>query len=308
VCGFHRKIQAGRSSLHHAHRRAACKSLNDAEPSDQTASKREEMLDFEAALQKNVNCWPPAAPHLLPPPSEVAMNQYKKKTGNPYLIPILLFFLLALFGGLMLFFSKSSIQGTEFSPNNFQTRTFSYSRIPGTKIVLSQTVLGPAASVTSTDVLKHLNTIPGAPVWHVSSLYTPPETHPSSILVEAMKQTNADRSDYWGAWSNANPSLAAVLWPFVQQLALKEFYFPIPDILEAAEDAKNPDDFEERLFEITAQATSTLCLDWKKTGDETAINELLTWLDELPMVTQQEATSERIRSLRARIRSTLTPP
>jgi hypothetical protein len=236
------------------------------------------------------------------------MNQHKKKSGNPYLIPILLFLLLVFFGGLMFLFSTALIQGTEFSPNNFQTRTFSYSRVPGTKIVLTKTALGPAVSITNTDVLKHLKTISGAPVWHVSSIYSRSETHPSNTLVEALQQTNADRADFWGAWSNANPSLAAVLWPFVQQLALQEFYFPIPDILEAAAESKNPNDFEEKLFEITVQASTSRCLDWKKTGDETAINALLTWLDQLPVVSQQQTTIERIGSLRSRLRSTLTPP
>ena len=246
--------------------------------------------------------------HPLPPPFKGTMNQHKKKSGNSYLIPILLILVVCFFGGLMFLFSTALIQGTEFSPNNFQTRTFSYSRVPGTKIVLTKTALGPAVSVTQTDVLKHLKTISGAPVWHVTTLAGRSETHPSSTLVEALKQTNADRADYWGAWSNANPSLATVLWPFVQQLALKEFYFPIPDLLEAAEDAKNPNDFEETLFEITAQAAITQCLDWKKTGDETAVNELINWLDQLPIVTQQQATIDRIDSRRSLLKSKLSPP
>lgn len=208
----------------------------------------------------------------------------------------------------MIFFSTSSIQGTEFSPNNFQTRTFSYSRVPGTKIVLSKTVLGPTVSVTNTDVLKHLKTISGSPVWHVTSIYGRSETHPSTTLVEALKQNNADRADYWGAWSSANPGLAAVLWPFVQQLALKEFYFPIPDLLQAAEDATNADDFEETLFEITVRAAARQCLDWKKTGDEPAIHEMTTWIDQLPIGSQKEPTIERIRSLKARLKSDQNPP
>jgi hypothetical protein len=236
------------------------------------------------------------------------MNQHKKKSGSSYLIPIMLILLAFLFGGLMFFFSNSSIQGTEFCPNNFQTRTFSYGRIPGTKIVITKTALGPAMSIANTDVLKHLKTISGAPVWHVTTIQGRSETHPSSTLVETLKQTNADRADYWGAWSSANPNLAAVLWPFVQHLALKEFYFPIPDLLQAAEDAKNPDDFEETLFEITLQAATIQCLDWKKTGDETAINELTTWLGQLPIVSKEQPTIERIRSLQSRLNSTLNNP
>ncbi|MFN7732071.1 MAG: hypothetical protein ACK5OB_09215 [Pirellula sp.] len=159
------------------------------------------------------------------------------------------------FLGLITYMSYASVQGMEFSPNTFSHRHFNYYRLPFTKARLTATTLQTTNSTASADVLKHLQTLPNTPVWHVAwATQYREEFFPAKVMYDSLTERNADGKDYWGAWSNANPQRAAVLWPLIQQAAYHELYFAIPDMLECAEDAPNADQMERDLFQHLADA------------------------------------------------------
>lgn len=160
---------------------------------------------------------------------------------------------LMLFLGIVL--GVSSISGKEFNPISFQTRTFSYHRMPWIGVRLSRTTLGTASSFASSDVLKHLPTLPQPPEWQVVELGGfLEEDHGASILVDALSRRNADGHNAWGAWSFENPNTAAVLWPLVQRVAILDLYECIPSLLEAAQNAEDAASFELSALETIADA------------------------------------------------------
>lgn len=133
-------------------------------------------------------------------------------------------------------FSSTTVAGTEFSPHTFQTRTFRYTRIPGTKVRLSATRLSASYSIVSTPVLKHLNPVTTTTRWDVvkvSERSTEEERAPN-IAWMLLQTTNANGVNFWDEWSTKNPQLAAVFWPLLQQVLIEEKYFYVPTLLEQA--------------------------------------------------------------------------
>ncbi|MCU0709197.1 MAG: hypothetical protein MUF23_12985 [Pirellula sp.] len=183
------------------------------------------------------------------------MPSPKKKIGGGYgclWVLIAAGSFLLLIGMLMAF---SSIRGTEFCPNTFQAREFAYSRIPGTGVRLTSTQLGNSSSVAHGEVLKHLRTLPQQVTWHVATVSGwRSENHAAQILVETLRQTNADGKNFWGKWSFDHPTLAAVFWPLVQDVAFHELYGCVPELMEHAEQAKDPPSLERKVIESIADA------------------------------------------------------
>lgn len=208
--------------------------------------------------------------------------------------------------GFGILLSTSSINGEEFSPITFQKRSFSYSRLPWTKIRIAKTALGPPIATAPTDVLKHLPTLGQSVVWHVATLRTwNDETHPASILVDSLEQRNADGANAWGAWSFDHPQSAAILWPMVQQVALQSLYSCIPEMLRAAESSTSPEQLELRSFEVIADAVQGRVADWSLTGQTEESESLLAWWESRTPIHAGE-NGEAIESLRRRVRRSLT--
>lgn len=179
----------------------------------------------------------------------------------------------------------SSIRGVEFNPGTFQTRTFAYQRLPGTRILLSKTKLGTSTALAPVDVLKHLPPVQGSPPWQVASVSTyVDELHGPRLLIDALKQRNVDGDDAWGAWSFENPSLAAVLWPLVQHVAFQELYECVPELLETAENATDLLSMEKNALEIIARTAGQRM---RHSTEHSQMESLSGWLDRLS-VTQSE--------------------
>jgi hypothetical protein len=108
--------------------------------------------------------------------------------------------------------------------------------------------------------------------------------HGPSLLINALKQRNVEGNDAWGAWSFENPSLAAVLWPLVQQVAFQELYECVPELLETAENATDPRLMEKNSLEIIARTAGERM---RHSTEYSQIESLSGWLDRLS-VTQNE--------------------
>lgn len=165
---------------------------------------------------------------------------------------------LILIFGLPYFAISIGIHGEEFCPQLFQKRDFSYSRIPGTNFRISSTTLTPAVSPSSKAVLQHLPTNSQTD-WQVSSVQQgsfSKEFGPK-ILIDHLRANNADGLNLWDAWSFHNPKHAALLWPLVQQVALKDMYFCVPDLLQNSNAALDLETFEKNLKKICLRASQT---------------------------------------------------
>ena len=186
------------------------------------------------------------------------------------------------------FVSFSVIQGNEFSPDNFQERTFAYRRIPGTKIRLSSTTLGVSTSPSSKFILNHLPTSGRPTRWQIVDVgngYSETIGGPK-ILLNYLKIADSDGAKVWDRWSQKNVQLAAVLWPSVQQAASKEFYWCIPAMLHAAENEFDPTTLDTKLkiLCIKAALEKARVIYAKKNGTEASrkvLSEFLSWAEEM---------------------------
>ena len=153
------------------------------------------------------------------------------------------------------FASTMAIQGEEFCPQLFQKREFSYWRIPGTKVRVSQTSLTPGVSPSSKDILQYLPAISQTD-WQVTRVRqgAVAKDFGPTILIERLQTINADGVNFWDAWSFHNPKHAALLWPLVQQIAIKEMYFCIPELLANSEPGMDVKAFEKNLKRICLRA------------------------------------------------------
>jgi hypothetical protein len=180
---------------------------------------------------------------------------------------------------LGVFSFTSRISGTEFSPNTFQTRSFSYSRIPGTSTRLTPTNISQSASAASIDILKHLPILNRAQEWHVMSVAgVSGEFQGANVLATALKQRAPDGNDVWGAWSVRHPTAAAVFWPLIQQVAFQQLYECIPELLQIAELADDPVSLERDSLSVILRATKERI---KRSTEEAQSTELLDWLSRI---------------------------
>jgi hypothetical protein len=203
-------------------------------------------MNFEPSLTPS---FPDPLPHL---------NMAElKQSRNPVLgwliaIGVIGFVVLTI---LPYFVSGMVIHGEEFCPQLFQKRDFSYWRIPGTKFRISQTTLTPGVSPSSKDILQHLPASSQTD-WHLSSahqgLYS--NEFGPKILIDSLQCNNADGVNLWDAWSFRNPTKAKLLWPIVQQVALKEMYFCIPELLESSDATTDLIEFDKSLKKICLRA------------------------------------------------------
>ena len=139
--------------------------------------------------------------------------------------------------GFSYFWSNLTLAGEEFSPELFQVRAFSYWRLPGTKMRLSATKIGVSSSPCTKHILNHLKPISTGVTWQVitASQGNAKDQLAPSILTKYLYQKNPNGDSYWDDWSFHHPKQAAILWPVVQQAAMRELYVCVPDLFRAAE-------------------------------------------------------------------------
>lgn len=226
----------------------------------------------------------------------MAENNHRIIPVRALAIGMILVILVALFAIPMLI-SNASISGEEFCPQLFQKREFAYRRFPGTKIRISNTTLSPASSPCSKSILTHLSS--GVQTdWHVSSVRQGgnfQELGPK-ILIDYLQSTNADGSNIWDAWSFQNPTLAAILWPIVQEVAFRELYFCIPDLMRNAGSHLDASILKKRLLIVCTQAAKEKLLSLGETSDTLAEDELRSWALSLTSDFRNDPEFQELRS------------
>lgn len=183
----------------------------------------------------------------------------------------------------------TKIEGREFSPNAFQTRYFSYYRLPFIKLRFSRTTLTIPGQAAHLEILKHLSRPASEEIWHPVALapYDQTNEYPAALLVDSLERRTPDGNQLWAAWSALHPNQAATLWPFIQSMAMYNLYLEIPEILQFAENYQGPDnqfksDLHSFAYDLVNQRRDlyTHSPDWEN---------LQAWLD--PLIPPQKSNT-----------------
>ncbi len=141
---------------------------------------------------------------------------------------LLVFVVTVIFGG---------VHGLEFCPQTFERRSYSYYELP----LLRMQITGERHEDLTGDTEKYVRSqkyftaINGKKDWHVlvgsqgTRLRRPGD---AGILMQYLDAEQPGDTRRWVQWSEKNETLAEILWPAVQQLALSDAYVFIPDLFD----------------------------------------------------------------------------
>ena len=185
---------------------------------------------------------------------------------RPILLVAGLFFLAAIPIGLLVLFVYGSVRGSEFSPDDFTRRHFSYQQIPW----LNLTISGIEYSDTTPELEQTLITdrlinrkklAKGIKkTWHLYNDSAVPDSHAcdARFLTAYLDFTDWDSktatsTPFWLKWNEKFPQSAKIFWPTIADLARNEMYLSIPDVMRFAlnivED--QPKSFQSDLNDVT---------------------------------------------------------
>lgn len=162
------------------------------------------------------------------------------------------------------------VRGVEFAPSHFQQRRFSFYEIP--LIHVQITPIRRAADTPATANYLRVNslvqTLRGQPTnWHLVSItrgltaVTPAD---AQFLVTQLNLASGG-DEYWRTWSIDHPQHAKVLWPIVQDLALRELYILLPPLFEIAQIEQTPSELQANLQARLRKDFATLVRDLRST-------------------------------------------
>jgi len=155
-------------------------------------------------------------------------------------------------------FLLGHVEGEEIAATTFQRRTFAYFQIPIIEFQISG-----ISRTDSTGALE--NYLITEKLISVTKVQTPPDesvrwdlVHASvngeltsrgeaEILCNYLDSKNAEGKNQWVEWSKENPDLAKVVWPVVLSVSRQELYIFVPELLELAAGATDPDDLQNDL-------------------------------------------------------------
>jgi hypothetical protein len=128
-----------------------------------------------------------------------------------------------------------NVLGTEFCPYTLERRGYAFREIPFTGIVelhiIQKGYIVPDTTKSAPDD------------WHLLSLIRFRGTYAEGDAELLMKYFDAkdDKGNYaWLEWSEANPTLAKILWPAVAKAAQDNNYLIVPDLFSFARSTTNP--------------------------------------------------------------------
>jgi hypothetical protein len=153
------------------------------------------------------------------------------------------------------------VEGSEFSPESFSRRSFSFYEIPLLGIQVTPVKRTAAAAPVEAYLLgqKWVAALPPAAWDLVAGWRGGRRVDPrgASALCNYLDTLDARGNLVWLDWSQTNASMAAVLWPVVARLARERLYEIIPDVMRsaaaAAEDGASLAEWQTRLSRLVAE-------------------------------------------------------
>lgn len=137
------------------------------------------------------------------------------------------------------------VQGTEFAPTHFTTRSFSFWELPLLQLQVSPIRRNPVV----TPVTNHLRSqglidVPsGSPTsWHLVDIQrgVSGRTKADAEILTSYLALGSPAGAVWERWSRRHPAAAKVLWPVIQRLARRELYILMPEVFELASRQHQP--------------------------------------------------------------------
>jgi len=181
----------------------------------------------------------------------------------PKWLPIAGWSILGLLGATLLMFVATvtfgAVHGTEFCPQTFERRSYSYYELPIVHIQVTAERHEDLTGDTEKSVTTQKFISPpasGKQDWHVlvgsrgTRVRRPGDAH---ILMQYLDAKDSEDDHRWLEWSNDHKPLAQALWPAVQQLALHEQYVYVPDLFDLAKSIDDPVKLKEELDRIVAE-------------------------------------------------------
>ena len=161
-------------------------------------------------------------------------------------------------------FGIGQTSGTEFSPDDFSRRSFSYNQTPYFDWIILKKSYSDATTPFEENLIIDGLIVPvinKTKNWHLISdsgsraRFISAECD-ARFLTNFLDLIDDEGEDFWLGWNEEYPNSAKVLWPRVADLARHEMYLKIPDIMEFAMEIETDDvkSFTEQLDELTAQA------------------------------------------------------
>ena len=153
---------------------------------------------------------------------------------------------LGLFFVFILTLMFGRVSGEEFSPTDFERRSFHYYELP----IVGVQVWPLKRFDIDSDLHDHLQLkqlLPKStdePRWDLVRGYrgnTTVEKGDAAFLCDYLDLRNYQGENVWLAWTQAHPQFAQAFWPRIHHLAQQELYIFMPDLFEFALNAKQAD-------------------------------------------------------------------
>lgn len=150
------------------------------------------------------------------------------------------FLLIGIFILIISVIALGTVSGTEFSPDDFSRRDFSYIRIPLLKWTVQGIDYEDVTSQIELSLVQDGFIAPQNPLsWHLcneGNLLVQPNEADARLLVNLLNlPIDVDGYRYyWKKWNDDQPELARVFWPVIADMARDEMYLAIPDIMTFA--------------------------------------------------------------------------
>lgn len=163
------------------------------------------------------------------------------------------------------------VEGEEFSPTHFRSRTFSFYEIPiihwqVTPIVRASSTPPAALLLTQKNWISPPATPPAT--WHLVSLSRggrDPQEDDAALLLSQLR-LHGHGGPFWSQWSQDHPALAAELWPMIGTLSQRELYILIPRLLELVRSIDSVDTLRETQRQYLQQEYASLVRDMRAAG------------------------------------------
>ena len=199
-----------------------------------------------------------------------------------------------------------SYSGTEFSPDDFTIRHFSYQYEPLTDWVVSGRKFEKDYSHSMPDLVTDNFIKPvfkKEKTWHLiedNGRYLRGYSVDSDarFLINFLALYDENYENKWTVWNSEHPNLAPVLWPLIAEMARDKIYLTVGDVLMFALDSEqtDPKQFKTDLHQKVAKAYLKLGkIDFENNDFESA-EYRVTKSTEYHSDNDSEALLKRIRS------------
>ena len=173
------------------------------------------------------------------------------------------------------------VEGIEFSPDTFASRTFVYYEIPLIRARVSgvdreDISSGLQRNVTSSNLIAKSTVDP--PRWHLVAMtkgsvyyqddalivYQYLRTNGNALVTPTLTLGDSPAAEFWAEWTRKHDKLAKIFWPAVADVCRQDLYTFAPALfnqaeqMTAAESKPSVEEFQQALDEVLAEQYTEL--------------------------------------------------